>query len=552
LTLNSLYVNNLIAVNSTQQTIIDANATSIQVQDLYVGNSIHLNGTMQCTAGPLPTDCVDISGHSCPGGALDASCLPASAVFTNLQSTGTLTVNTVSCLGGAIPNNCVDISGKTCTSTLASSCIPLRVATINAIAPESSAGDFGITSGAGIVITPATNGIVVTNTGVTSVALTVPATLLSVSGSPVTTTGTLATSLVSQSANTLFAGPTTGASAAPTFRAQVLADLPQLTNGQLYVGSTGSSVAAATLSAGTGISVTNGAGSVTVANTGVTSVALAVPNIFSVSGSPVTTTGTLTASLATQSANTLFAGPTTGAAAAPTFRSQVLADLPQLTDGQLYVGSTGTAVAAATITAGSGISVTNGAGSITIAATGGGGTVTSVALSLPSIITVSGSPVTTSGTLTGTLATQSANTVFAGPTSGGAVAPTFRALVNADLSSALSSFLSSTDISTTINNAGPSQLGGFTSTPAAGKYLVTCTVNLSVCSGCTAIVGLRTGSSYVSGTQMNINTVTTRTSVTTQTIITLDGSTAIYVGWESSPAGVTTAFSRSFTVVRVV
>ena len=66
-----------------------------------------------------------------------------------------------------------------------------------------------------------------------------------------------------------------------------------------------------------------------------------------------------------------------------------------------------------------GISVTNGAGTITVAATGGGGTVTSVALSLPSIITVSGSPVTTSGTLTGTLATQSANTVFAGPTSGG-------------------------------------------------------------------------------------------------------------------------------------
>lgn len=63
----------------------------------------------------------------------------------------------------------------------------------------------------------------------------------------------------------------------------------------------------------------------------------------------------------------------------------------------------------------------------------GGGTVTSVGLSLPAIMTVSGSPVTTSGTLTGTLATQTANTVWAGPTSGGAAAPTFRALTFADM-----------------------------------------------------------------------------------------------------------------------
>jgi hypothetical protein len=63
----------------------------------------------------------------------------------------------------------------------------------------------------------------------------------------------------------------------------------------------------------------------------------------------------------------------------------------------------------------------------------GAGTVSSVALSLPAIITVSGSPVTTSGTLTGTLATQTANFVWAGPTSAGPTAPTFRALVTADL-----------------------------------------------------------------------------------------------------------------------
>jgi len=64
---------------------------------------------------------------------------------------------------------------------------------------------------------------------------------------------------------------------------------------------------------------------------------------------------------------------------------------------------------------------------------GGIGTVTSVALSLPSFISVSGSPVTTAGTLAGTLATQTANVVFAGPSSGGAAAPTFRTLVAGDL-----------------------------------------------------------------------------------------------------------------------
>mgnify|MGYP007122131568 CR=1 FL=1 len=63
------------------------------------------------------------------------------------------------------------------------------------------------------------------------------------------------------------------------------------------------------------------------------------------------------------------------------------------------------------------------------------GTVTSVGLSLPGIFTVSGSPVTTTGTLTGTLATQTANTIWAGPTTGAAAAPTFRALVAADLPS---------------------------------------------------------------------------------------------------------------------
>jgi hypothetical protein len=54
-------------------------------------------------------------------------------------------------------------------------------------------------------------------------------------------------------------------------------------------------------------------------------------------------------------------------------------------------------------------------------------------MTVPSIFAVAGSPVTSSGTLAVTLATQAAAIVFAGPTSGGAATPTFRALVATDL-----------------------------------------------------------------------------------------------------------------------
>lgn len=60
------------------------------------------------------------------------------------------------------------------------------------------------------------------------------------------------------------------------------------------------------------------------------------------------------------------------------------------------------------------------------------GTVTSVAMTVPGFLSVSGSPVTSTGTLAVTLANESANTVFAGPASGSASAPTFRALNVAD------------------------------------------------------------------------------------------------------------------------
>jgi hypothetical protein len=68
------------------------------------------------------------------------------------------------------------------------------------------------------------------------------------------------------------------------------------------------------------------------------------------------------------------------------------------TNGQLLIGN-GTGYTVANLTAGTNISITNSAGGITINSSNPGGTVTSVGLSAPTGFAVSGSPVTSSGTL---------------------------------------------------------------------------------------------------------------------------------------------------------
>lgn len=130
----------------------------------------------------------------------------------------------------------------------------------------------------------------------------------------------------------------------------------------------------------------------------VTSVALTMPSEFAVSGSPVTASGTFAVSKNNQNANVVFAGPSSGGVAAPTFRSLVAADMPS------SVGSVKS------------VALTLTAGSLFTSSVGG-------------------SPITGSGTLALTLdlAQQNANTVLAGPSSGGAGPITARALVPADL-----------------------------------------------------------------------------------------------------------------------
>ena len=71
------------------------------------------------------------------------------------------------------------------------------------------------------------------------------------------------------------------------------------------------------------------------------------------------------------------------------------------TDGQLLIGNTtGNTLSKATLTAGTGVTITNGSGTIEIAATGAGGTVTSVDVTGGTGLTSSGGPITSSGAIT--------------------------------------------------------------------------------------------------------------------------------------------------------
>jgi len=97
----------------------------------------------------------------------------------------------------------------------------------------------------------------------------------------------------------------------------------------------------------------------------------------------------------------------------------------------LRLWGTNSAGAPQPIALGSGLSLSGG--TLTASGGSGGGSLNSVALTAPSIFTVTGSPLTADGTIALSLGTQTANKVWAGPASGAAAAPTFRALVANDL-----------------------------------------------------------------------------------------------------------------------
>lgn len=78
----------------------------------------------------------------------------------------------------------------------------------------------------------------------------------------------------------------------------------------------------------------------------VTSVALSMPGIFSVAGSPITGAGTFTVTLANQNAGVVWAGPASGAPAAPSFRALGITEvLPTGIPNNAVVYSTGALLA---------------------------------------------------------------------------------------------------------------------------------------------------------------------------------------------------------------
>ena len=72
--------------------------------------------------------------------------------------------------------------------------------------------------------------------------------------------------------------------------------------------------------------------------TGVTSVGLSLPSLFTVSGSPITASGTLSATLAVQGKNKFFGGPASGVDTAPDFRVIDPLDIPDLSADKITSG----------------------------------------------------------------------------------------------------------------------------------------------------------------------------------------------------------------------
>jgi hypothetical protein len=188
--------------------------------------------------------------------------------------------------------------------------------------PKATGTAFGVVEvGSGLNVSSGTISTI-NNGTVTSVSMTGDGTIFSntVPGSPITNSGTFVPALIPQPANTVLAGPASGSAAKPTFQAAPTisgANITSLNAGNLSSGL----VATARLGTGAASSTTFLRGDQTW-NTAVTNVTFTGDGtvLSSTPSSAVTTSGTVTASLAAAPANSVL-GNFTGSSAAPTYSS---------------------------------------------------------------------------------------------------------------------------------------------------------------------------------------------------------------------------------------
>ena len=262
---------------------------------------------------------------------------------------------------------------------------PVQLQNITDIAPPN--GVQQITAGANITVTPSSGkGVVeVSSTSggtVTSVDMTVPP-WQSVSGVPVTNVGTIVVTDNNQPANEVFAGPATGSPAPPAFRALVPSDIPGL-----VTSSTSAPLLLDPDSPEEPMMIPGPPGS-----TGVAGIAGAPGPVLLLE--PESPEFPMMIPGAPGAAGTTGATGPIGPSGVPIFLAPDSPDEPMMVPGP-------------------------------VGPSGGGGGVTSVGLTMPSDFIVSGSPVTSSGTLAVTRGgVYTGNSAAAGTNSAATITATF-------------------------------------------------------------------------------------------------------------------------------
>jgi hypothetical protein len=196
--------------------------------------------------------------------------------------------------------------------------------------------------------------------------MTVPSGVFTILGSPITSSGTLQVGLVNQLANTVWCGPTSGAESVPTFRLLVSDDIPNLSASKITSGTLGVDRGGTGATTLTGVLIGNG----TSAFTGIAST-------------------TANQMLRVNSAGTGYEWFT------PDYLSNVMTSLGDMIYGNavgLPVRRSGNVTTTKMFLSQTGDGTTSAAPQWATA-------VTSVAMTVPSAFAVSGSPITTTGTL---------------------------------------------------------------------------------------------------------------------------------------------------------